>query len=145
MVQPGLLARSIANMEAYINTHDVQYVADDAVFITMSNSKIVKGREAIGQFLHFIYKVAFDARMVLKHKIITEEKAMLEGLFTGKHIGEIEGVPATQREVSVPIIVAYDLENGLIREARIYMMMDVMKEQLGVTGRLGSDAAGITG
>jgi hypothetical protein len=37
--------------------------------------------------------------------------------------------------VNVPISVSYDLENGLIREARIYMLTDIMEQQLGVSAQ----------
>lgn len=120
------------NMEAYMTTHDVQYVAEDAVFVNMSTGEETVGREAIGQMLHFIYHVAFDAKAELVNSIITEDKALLEANFIGTHIGELGDIPATNKKVNVPLIVSYDLENGLIKKARIYMLDSVMMKQLGV-------------
>ena len=48
------------NVEAYFNTHDVQYVTEDAVFVSMDTGKETHGREAIGQMLYYFYHVAFD-------------------------------------------------------------------------------------
>ena len=48
-------------------------------------------------------------------------------------IGEIAGIPATNREISVPLSVSYDLKNGLIEEARIYLLTNVLMQQLGAT------------
>lgn len=118
------------NMEAYFNSHDVQYVADDAVFINMGSGERTEGREAIGQMLHYIYHIAFDAKAEFTNSIITENKAMVEGMFTGKHIGEFAGMPATNKMVSVPLCVTYILEKGLVKEAKIYMLGDVMMQQL---------------
>jgi steroid delta-isomerase-like uncharacterized protein len=118
------------NMEAYFATHDVQYVAEDAVFTHMSSGDKTVGREAIGQMLHYIYHVAFDAKAEIKNKVITENKALLEMNFVGRHIGEFAGIPATNKEVNVPTIIVYDLEDGLVKQARVYMLMDVMMKQL---------------
>lgn len=130
IMEKQVLSTSQQNMEAYFKTHDVKYVAEDAVFIDLSTGKETKGREAIGQMLHYIYHVAFDATADVRNKIITEDKAMLEGFFKGRHIGEVDGLKATNKEVNVPLCVSYDLENGLIKEARVYMLADVMMRQL---------------
>jgi hypothetical protein len=126
---PGIsVARQ--NMEAYFKTHDVKYIAEDAVFIHMSDGKRVEGKAAIGDMLHFMYHIAFDARAEFTNSIITENKALVEGRFKGKHIGEINGIAATNKLVDVPMAVSYDLENGLIKEARVYMMVNVLVNQL---------------
>ena len=118
------------NMEAYFATHDVQYVAEDAVFTHMSTGDKTIGREAVRQMLQYFYHIAFDARAEIKNKIITEKKAVLEADFIGKHIGEFAGIPPTNKEVNVPLCIIYDLENGLVKHARVYMLMDVMIKQL---------------
>jgi hypothetical protein len=81
--------------------------------------------------LHYIYHVAFDARAKIKNVVVTEDKAMFEANFIGKHIGEFAGLAPTNKEVNVPVCVTYDLEDGLIKRARIYMLMDVMIETTG--------------
>ena len=123
-------SKTLANMESYIKTHDVQFVAQDAVFINMSTGEQTKGREAIGNMLHYIYHVAFDAKAEIKSQSITETKAVVEASFKGKHIGEFAGQQPTNKEVDVPLCITYDLKDGLITEARIYMLTDVMMHQL---------------
>lgn len=130
ITSPGVLALNRANLENYFKTHDVRYVHEDAVFTNMSTGEETRGREAIGGLLHYIYRVAFDARAVTVNSIITEDKVMIEGFFRGKHIGEFAGLAATNKEVNVPLCVTYDLEDGLIRHARIYMLSEVMMQQL---------------
>ncbi|HZI54628.1 MAG TPA: ester cyclase [Chitinophagaceae bacterium] len=118
------------NFKAYFESHDVQYVAEDAVFINMGTGEETRGREAIGAMLHYIYHVAFDARAETISYLVTEDRAMLEGYFVGRHIGEFAGIPATNKEVRVPLCVTYQLENGLIKSGRVYMLGDVMMRQL---------------
>ena len=125
-------ALSIAkkNIENFLATHDVKYVAEDAVYTNMSTGEVYKGREEVGAMLNFMYHVAFDAKADITNTIITEKKAMFEGIFKGRHIGEIAGVPATNKEVNIPLCVCYDLEDGLIKEGRIYFLGDAMAKQL---------------
>ena len=119
------------NIEEYFKNHDSAFVAEDAVFINMSSGEETRGREAISGMLHYIYHVAFDAHADVKHVIVMDSHAVLEATFTGVHIGEFAGVHATGKHVNVPLCVTYDLdEEGLIREARVYMLTDVMMAQL---------------
>ena len=118
------------NMEAYFATHDVQYIAEDGVFTHINTGEKTVGREAVRQMLHYIYHVAFDAKAEIRNTIITEHKAVLEMDFLGKHIGEFAGIQPTGKEVRFPITIVYDLENGLIKQARVYMMMDILMKQL---------------
>ena len=47
-----------------------------------------------------------------------------------------EGIPATGRNVRVPLAVSYEVEGGLIKRARIYMLVNVLLGQIGpATGK----------
>jgi len=118
------------NLAAYLETHDTRYVAKDAVFINKATGERVAGREAIGKLLHNFYCVAFDGCPRITSQIITDDKAVIEGFFTGKHIGDFAGVPATGKIVTLPFCISYTLENGLIKEARIYSPGDLLLRQL---------------
>jgi predicted ester cyclase len=118
------------NIESFFKTHDVKYVAEDAVFKNMGTGEETKGRDAIAGMLHYMYHIAFDAKAEIINTVITEDKAVLEASFKGKHVGEFASLAATNKEVDVPLCVSYDLENGLIKYARIYMLGDVLLRQL---------------
>jgi steroid delta-isomerase-like uncharacterized protein len=130
VLKKASFAETQKNMKAYFETHDVKYVAEDAVFTHMGTGDEYRGKEAIAGMLHYMYHVAFDARATIKNTVVTEDHALMEANFVGKHIGEFAGEPATNKEVNVPLCVSYDLENGLIKSARVYMMGDVMMRQL---------------
>ena len=118
-------------IEAYFQSHDVAYIAEDGVFKNLTTGEEVKGREAIAGMLNHIYHVAFDARAEIVNTIVCGNKAVLEATFTGKHTGEFAGIAATGKDVRVPLCVTYDLDDdGLIKEARIYMLGSVMMQQL---------------
>ncbi len=58
---------------------------------------------------------------------------MVEGDFVGKHIGEFAGIPATGKDVCVPLCVVYDLVNDQIKQGRVYFEMPALLQQLGIS------------
>jgi hypothetical protein len=133
-LQKEALSRTQQNILDYFRTHDLKYIAEDAVFKNLSTGEVYTGREEISGLLHFMYHVAFDAKAETVNYVVTENKAVVEAYFKGRHIGEIAGLQATNKEIDVPFCVSYDLQEGLIKQARIYMLGEVMMNQLGVTG-----------
>ena len=117
-------------LEAYWKNHDPKYVAEDAVFIMLPTGEEIKGRAAIAKHLEEFYTGSLTAHAEVLNSIFSENKGLLEAVVVGKHIGTFAGIPATGRDVKVPLAVSYDLENGLIKRARIYMMVNVLLEQI---------------
>jgi steroid delta-isomerase-like uncharacterized protein len=111
---------------------DVSMMADDVVFTIMATGQEHRGPEAILGMLNYFYHIAFDATAETNNTIFADGKAVVEGDFVGKHIGEFAGIPATNKDVRVPIAVIYDLENDQITQGRIYLEMPVLMQQLGV-------------
>ena len=132
MLRSEALSLAQKNMLDYFQTHDVKYIAEDGVFRNMDTGETYHGRAEIGAMLHYMYHVAFDARFETTNYAITEDKAVVEGFITGKHIGEIEGIPATGKDVRLPLCMLYHLKDGLIQQAHIYLLNDVLLQQLGV-------------
>ena len=118
------------NVESYFETHDVKFLAKDPVFTNMATGDVARGTTAVADMIHFMYHVAFDARAVIRNRVITHKHAVLEFMFTGRHIGEFAGVAASNKDVEVPCTVFYDLENGSIKTARVYMMVNVLLQQI---------------
>ena len=122
---------AINNLKEFFKTHDVMYVAENAVFKNMTTGEDINGSEAIAGMLNYLYHVAFDAKIIVNNTVITKNNALLEASFVGKHIGEFADIAATGKQVNVPLCVSYDLnEDGLIQHGRIYMLTDVMMQQL---------------
>jgi len=129
-LQKEALTTTQENILDYFKTHDLKYIAEDAVFRNLSTGQVYTGREEVAGMLHFMYHVAFDAKGEVVNSVITEDKAVVEAYFKGRHIGEIAGLQATNKEVDIPFCVSYDLKDGLIKEARIYFLGEVMLNQV---------------
>ena len=117
----------------YLNSKhsDVTMMADDVVFTIMATGQEHRGTEAVSQMLNYFYHIAFDADAETRNTIFADGKAVVEGDFVGKHIGEFAGIPATNKQVRVPLCVVYDLENDQIKRGRVYFEMPVLLQQLG--------------
>jgi steroid delta-isomerase-like uncharacterized protein len=109
---------------------DISMMADDVVFTHMGTGEEHHGPDGVSQMLNFIYHTAFDAEAELKNLFFAEGKAVFEADFVGKHIGEFAGIPATNKNVRVPLCVVYDLENDQIKRGRVYFAMPVLLQQL---------------
>lgn len=120
------------NLLEYAETHDVKFLAEDAVFKNMGTGQVHRGRAEIGDMLHYMYHVAFDAKLEVTNFIATEDKGLLEGFFKGRHVGEFSGIKPEDKEVDVPLAVTYKMKNGLIQEGHIFLLSDVLFQQLGV-------------
>ena len=54
---------AINNLKEFFKTHDVIYVAENAVFKNMSTGEEINGRKAIADMLNYMYHVAFELRL----------------------------------------------------------------------------------
>ncbi|MCE7988799.1 MAG: hypothetical protein DYG89_47190 [Caldilinea sp. CFX5] len=124
-----------ATMLRYFNSDhsDVSMMAEDVVFTTMATGQEHQGRDAVLGMLNYFYHVAFDATAITRVTLFGENNAMVEGEFVGKHIGEFAGIPATGKEVRVPLCVVYDLANDQITRGRVYFEMPALLQQLGAS------------
>ncbi len=109
---------------------DVSMMTSNVFFKNMATGEEYHGPEAVLNMLNYIYHIAFDADAELKNLIVENNRAVLEAEFHGKHIGEFAGMPATNKNVRVPLCVIYDFENDKIKAARIYFEIPALLEQL---------------
>lgn len=116
----------------YLESHDARGLAEDVEFTDMTTGQTYRGREGVSQMLHWFYHVAFDARADIKATVVDERHALLEAELVGRHIGEFAGIPATGKDVRVPFCVTYDIDNGEITRGRVYFLVPVLLQQLGV-------------
>jgi len=111
---------------------DVSMMAPDVVFRIMGTGQEHRGPDGVAQMLDYFYHVAFDAKAETKKLIVAEGNAVWEGDFVGKHIGEFMGIPATNKDVRVPLCVVYDVAGERITEGRVYFEAPALLAQLGV-------------
>jgi steroid delta-isomerase-like uncharacterized protein len=105
-------------------------MADDVVFTTMATGEEHHGPEGVKAMLEYVYHTAFDAHAETRNMIFSDGKAVLEADFVGRHTGEFAGIPATNKDVRVPLCVVYDLEGDRIKRGRVYFEIPALMRQL---------------
>jgi steroid delta-isomerase-like uncharacterized protein len=126
--------RDIMNRYATAEHGDLTMLADDVVFRVMATGDEHRTPAGVRAMLDWFYHVAFDARAELRNLIVGEGVAFAEADFVGRHIGDFAGVPATGKDVRVPLAVAYDLREDRIVEGRVYFETTAFLAQVGATG-----------
>ncbi len=122
-----LLARYVESQEP-----DASLLAPDVTFTVMATGDIYRGPEGVGQMLDYFYRDAFAAHAEARNVLFDGDHAVWEGHFIGEHTGEFAGLPATGRKVCVPLLVIYDLKDGLVHKGRIYLELPVLLQQIGI-------------
>jgi limonene-1,2-epoxide hydrolase len=117
-------------LEAYWEDHDPIYVAEDAVFTMQPTGEEIRGRDAIAKHLAGFYHGALEARAVRTNAIFSDGAGVLEARVQGRHTGVFAGIPATGRDVDVPLCVTYEVSGGKVQRARIYMLVNVLVAQI---------------
>jgi limonene-1,2-epoxide hydrolase len=117
-------------LEAYWEEHDPRHVAENAVFTMQPTGEEIRGRDAIAKHLAGFYHGALEARAVRTNAIFSDGAGVLEARVQGRHTGVFAGIPATGRDVDVPLCVTYEVSGGLIQRARIYLLVNVLLAQI---------------
>jgi len=85
--------------------------------------------EMIAEF-HEIIEAIPDRRFDVSRIVTTEKGAMVECITKGKNTGSLFGMPATNRELALPMIHVYDFEDGKVVRQRTYANYQMMMQQL---------------
>ena len=110
---------------------DTSMMADDVVFTVMDTGEEFRGPEAILGMLDRFYHEVFEAIPERRSLIVADGQVAAEFDFAGTHRGEFAGVPATGKQVHVPLCVIYDIEGDKIKRGRVYFETPAFLAQVG--------------
>lgn len=108
------------------------FLAEDVVYKLMGSGEEAHGAEAVAEMQRHFYNVAFTARARRTNLLVGENGAVLEARVVGTHTGEYAGVPATGKEIDVPLCVVYEIDGRYITRARVYFELPVFLAQVGI-------------
>jgi len=106
------------------------HLADDVTLEIVGTPQAARGRTAVRDMIMSLHTEIFDGNVKAKTIFVADGHAAAECDFVGVHTGEFLGIPATRRTVDVPYAVVYDLGDTAISALRIYMSMDLVRQQL---------------
>ena len=113
--------QNIQIVRDYLAGRGPELMAEDATFHDLTQPAPIRGREAIAAMFHLLYVEAFPgASAEFRNWVGNDECVVLEFTFRGVNAGSLGGRPPTGKSVEVPMVVIYDVKDGIIRRARLY-------------------------
>ena len=111
--------------------HDLveEFLADN---IELHGSGLAPGLEVVKQWFTMFVEAFPDQQMTIDDAVAEGDRVVVRTTFSGSHHGEIQGIPATGKTVSMPGITIFRLANGKIAEGWLVNDNLSMMQQLGV-------------
>jgi steroid delta-isomerase-like uncharacterized protein len=111
--------------------HDLaeEFLAEN---IELHGSGLAPGLEVVKQWLTMFAAAFPDGHYVIEDVVAEEDRVVARTAFNGTHQGEMQGIPATGKSVSMPSITIFRLDNGKIAEGWLVSDNLSLMQQLGV-------------
>jgi steroid delta-isomerase-like uncharacterized protein len=118
-------------LAALLNGGDfASFFADDVTWTTMETGDVLRGREAVREYIVNLHTRLFDASPELVGSTFTDGVAGLEAVFVGTHKAEFAGIPAEGAAVRLPYCMFYDIAGSKIIALRAYFPINALVQQL---------------
>lgn len=92
----------------------------------------VRGRDGLEEWMREFSSAFPDFQVEIQDLITRDDTVVAEGVYTMTHTGEFEGIAPTEREVEIPAMAKFRIEDGKVKEHREYHDRHALLEQLGV-------------
>lgn len=111
--------------------HDLaeEFLVED---IELHGSGLAPGLEVVKQWFTMFAAAFPDGNYSIDDVVAEEDRVVARTTFNGTHQGEMQGIPATGKNISVPSITVFRLDNGKIAEGWLVNDRLGMMQQLGV-------------
>ncbi len=126
--QRHVLAETRRNIAGLLET-----LCDDPIYKIMATSATFKGRDRVAQFYAELFEGVPDATFELVNAFVGEEGVVEESILRGTHHGALFGIPATGREIALPLTIVFPILNRRIKGERLYFDLATLARQLGVS------------
>ena len=125
--QRHVLAENRRSIEGLLET-----LCSDPIYKIMATNVTYKGREQVAQFYTGLFDGVPDATFELINSFVGEEGVVEESILRGTHRGLLFGIPATGREIALPLTIVFPILGGEIMGERLYFDLATLARQLGV-------------
>jgi predicted ester cyclase len=116
------------------NDHDPERIMKtfSPAGVMLYNRQAFPDGDSIAQahsYMGFIPGGAFqDLQTVAEHERFTDDEIVVEGRLTGRHVGEFQGFPPTNREIELPFVAFYRFDvQGKLTSERVVMNLGSLR------------------
>jgi steroid delta-isomerase-like uncharacterized protein len=104
---------------------------DDCVYEDVPLGAVSHGKTELQGFYNTIFNVFPDFKVELTAQFIAGNRAGAEWTFSGTHKGDLPGLPATNKHVSVRAASVFEIEGGKLKRCSDYFDMATALRQIG--------------
>jgi steroid delta-isomerase-like uncharacterized protein len=127
LIEDWALAWSSPNTQEKL----VSLFTDDCVYEDLPLGVLTHGKTELEQFYHMTRGAFPDFKIALTSHFVAGNRAGAEWVMTGTHQGDLPGLPATNKQVSIRGASAFELQNNKVRRCSDYFDMATALRQLG--------------
>ena len=125
--QRHVLAENRRSIEGLLET-----LCSEPIYKIMATNATFKGRDQVAQFYAGLFDGVPDALFELVNAFVGEEGVVEESILRGTQRGSLFGIPATGREIALPLTIVFPILHGQIMGERLYFDLATLARQLGV-------------
>ncbi len=126
--QRHVLAENRRSIEGLLET-----LCADPIYKVMATNATFTGRAAVAEFYTSLFAAVPDVVFELINVFVSEDGVVEESIMKGSHLGTLFGVPATRRQIALPLTIVFPMLNGEILGERLYFDAATLTRQLGVS------------
>jgi len=124
--QKHVLAENRRSIEGLLET-----LCAEPVYELLATGERYLGREGVTRFYSGLFAGMPDANFELVSVTIGETGVVEESVLTGTHTGELFGMPASGKNVRLPLVIIFPIQDGLFTGERLYFDLGTLQRQLG--------------
>jgi steroid delta-isomerase-like uncharacterized protein len=110
----------------------VAFFTDDCIYEDVAFEHIMNGKSELAQFYRQ-GRIAFpDFKLELQSVIDADGRVAAQWLMTGTQMGDLPGVPPTQRKITGRGVSVFELKGDKIKNCQDYYNLTALLKQLGV-------------
>lgn len=127
---------SIQNFVEALNDHNIDqsltYTTNDIIYDFVPMPPLMVGKEEIAGLFEQSFEGIPDWHGEINWMLISGNVAVIEFAFTGTHLGNLVGIPATGQELIGPSLYIWEFSENQINKITEYMDMGSVLSQMGV-------------
>jgi steroid delta-isomerase-like uncharacterized protein len=127
LIEDWALAWSSPNTQEKL----VSLFTDDCLYEDLPLGVVTHGKTELEQFYHMTRGAFPDFKIALMSHFVAGNQAGAEWVMTGTHKGDLPGLPATYKQVSIRGASAFELQNNKVKRCSDYFDMAAALRQLG--------------
>jgi steroid delta-isomerase-like uncharacterized protein len=105
--------------------------AEDCIYEDLPMGVTTHGKTELEQFYHLTRSALPDFKITLTSQFVADNRAGAEWIMTGTHKGDLPGLPASNKQISVRGASTFELQDNRIKRCSDYFDMATALKQLG--------------